>query len=426
MKKHSHLVPSVALLTQLLLPLFFLFSCTQEETTLGLDFQDPNTLYHGTRATAPLSAWTFADDSLSTVGYAAGVFGNATYPGLANVEAVLYSQISIANTTGIALGDEVVIDSVVMTLVLDSLYPALPDSTVRPLHIIVRQLAEPIQSDSNYRASNSIADGDATLFDGTVNYSYGTDSLRLRLSPAAHDILKQTCSRDDFLQRTKGLSLRLAPDAQTLLTVNLSATATRITMHYHTAASENLKYNFIINNGAIQFMHYAHDYSSSPLSPLNANATDSLDGTSRLYLLPLGGTKARLNVQPFLDTFRVNHPTATIHYAELLLPTAPEADTSRAVRITALKRLASGSSTYVTDANVLSNPYTYSGFDGYYHSDKGYYRLRITQHLQELLREGKDYGTELIIDARRATAFPAIINGTADSNPIRIEFIYTE
>ena len=44
--------------------------------------------------------------------------------------------------------------------------------------------------------------------------------------------------------------------------------------------------------------------------------------------------------------------------------------------------------------------------------------------------EGKDYGTELIVDARRSSAFPAVINGTdstaTQGNPIRIEFIFTE
>ena len=401
-------------------------SCTQDETDMGLDLQDPLTLYHGKRGTIHMTAATFCDDSLSTVGYSAGVFGNAMYQDLGAVEAVLYSQISIANSTGIALSDDVTIDSVKMTLVIDTLYPIQPDSTVRRVHIRMMQLAEPLNGDSNYRATASIPDGNTCFFDGEADYLYGSDSMVLTLDTAIYSVLKQTCSRDDFHDRTKGFSLRLAPDAQTLITVNLAATNTRITLYYHTSTAEDLKYNFVINSGAVQFMHYDHDFTGTVLQPLANNSGDSIDGSRRLYLLPLGGTKVRMNWQPFIDTFRVNHPTATIHYAELVLPVAPEGDTSRAARLMALKINDDGTLAYVTDANVLTNPYTYSGFDGRYHADKGYYRLRVTQHLQELLRTGKDHGTELIIDARRSTAFPAMLNGTEDGNPIHIDFIYTE
>lgn len=403
-------------------------SCTIDKTDLGIDLQDPYTLYKGTRGTVYLEASTILDDSLSTVGYAAGVFGNARYNNLGSVDAVLYSQISIANSTGIALSDEVVIDSAVMTLVIDTLYPVHPDSDTLSLHVVMRQLAESIRSDSNYMASASIPESDVLFFDGNVAYPYGSDSVRIVLDESIFPVLKQNCSREDFIERTKGFSLRLADDANCLVTVNLAATATRITLYYHTATAQSLKYNFIINNGAIQFMHYSHDYTGTPLQALTSSDA-SVEGSQSLYLLPLAGTKVRMNMQPFLDTFRVNHPTATIHYAELLLPASPDADTLRVDRITALKRSSSGSSVYVTDANVISNPYTYSGFDGYYHRDKGHYRLRVTQHLQELLRDGKDHGTDLIVDARRSTAFVSTLNGcnpALTDNPIRIEFIYTE
>ena len=416
---HSHIKTFIIIALALLTA-----SCTKDPSDLGIGLQDPNTLYHGKACTIYLDACTMVDDSLSTVGYSAGIFGNAQYEGLGSVEAVLYSQISIANSTGIALSDDVTIDSVIMTLVLDTVYPPSSDNTT--MHVIMRQLAEAPQSDTNYRASDALSEGSTVFFDGDVVYARGTDSIRMVLDESIYPVLKQTCSREDFIDRTKGFSLRLADNSNCLVTINLAATATRITLYYHTSTAEGLKYNFVTNNSAVQFMHYNHDYTGTPLAPLASGGDATIAGTSRLYLLPMAGTKVRLNMQPFLDTFRVNHPTATIHHAELLLPVTDPTTDKRAERITALKRFSSGSFTYVTDANVLENPYTYSGFDGYYHKDKGQYRLRVTQHLQELLRDGKDYGTELIVDARRSTAFTSVINGTQDSNPIRIEFIYTE
>ena len=80
----------------------------------------------------------------------------------------------------------------------------------------------------------------------------------------------------------------------------------------------------------------------------------------------------------------------------------------------------------MTDADVLSNPYTYAGFDGYYHLDKHCYRLRVTRHLQELMRSGRDYGTELIIDARRSSGFRTVLRGSNVDNPVRIDFVYTD
>ena len=91
-----------------------------------------------------------------------------------------------------------------------------------------------------------------------------------------------------------------------------------------------------------------------------------------------------------------------------------------------MKRGVDGNLVYVTDANVVSNPYTYAGFDGYYNREKHHYRLRVSRHLQELLRTGIDNGTELIIDGRRSSAFRTVLNGTATANPVRIDFVYTE
>jgi len=46
--------------------------------------------------------------------------------------------------------------------------------------------------------------------------------------------------------------------------------------------------------------------------------------------------------------------------------------------------------------------------------------------LQELLRTGRDYGTELYLDARRSSAFRTVLNGTETENPVRVVFIYSE
>jgi len=400
-------------------------ACTEDETDLGMSLQDPFTLYQGTRDTIPLTAYTILDDSLSTVGYAAGVFGDYSDDNFGKMQAILYSQIA-APVNGVRITDSVIIDSVVMTLAIDTVYPIMPDSTPRTLHVIINQLAQTLKTDSSFVSTKQLEESDLCFFDDDVTYY--ADSLRLRMNENIYSVLRQDCSYDDFFSFSKGIAIKLADNSQTVLTMDLAAASTRLTMFYHTIdVDSTLQFVFTINSGAEHSMYYAHDYTGTPLAPFATNRKDSISGTQKLYLEPLGGTRVRINFQAFLDQFREDHPQAVVHYAELVLPVNTSvSDTSTPVRILALKNSADSSSVYVTDANVLTNNYTYAGFDGYYNREKHQYRLRVTRHLQELLRSGKDYGTELIIDARRSSAFRTVINGTAVENPIRIDFVYSE
>ena len=409
------------LLTLLLLPC----ACTEEETTIGMDLQDPYTLYQGTRDSIPLTVYTVLDDSLSTVGYAAGVFGDYSDNNFGSMKAIVYSQI-VAPSEGVRITDDVIIDSVVMTLVVDTMYPVMPDSTPRSLHVIVNQLADVLKPDSSFISTKQLAESDLCFFDGEVTYL--ADSIRLRMNENIYSVLRQSCTYDEFFNYSKGIAIKLADNSQTAVTVDYSASNTRLTLYYHTINIDStLQFVFTINSGAEHAMYYEHDYSGTPLAPFAVNRKDSIVGTDKIYLEPLGGTRARINMQPFITSFRTAHPYAVVHYAELILPVNTSvSDTSTPVRILALKNHADGTSAYVTDANVMTNSYTYSGFDGYYNREKKQYRLRVTHHLQELLRTGKDYGTELIIDSRRSSAFRTVINGTETTNPIQINFVYSE
>lgn len=418
----KRLLLPVGLLLMLLVPC----ACTEEESDLGVNLQDPFTLYNGVRDTAYVTACTLYDDSLSTAGYAAGVFGNYHDATFGDVEAILYSQISIPQD-GVRITESVQIDSVVMTLVVDTVFPARTDSTPVPLHIVINQLAEPLLSDSAYLSTNRLEESSTCFFNDVVNFV--ADSLRLRMRPEIYPVLqRESPSPADFVQQTKGFAVHLDPSCQKLVTVSLTATSTRLTVYYHNPDVDTSarQFDFIINGEAAHSMYVSHDYSGTPLEVFERNKKDTIVGSERLYLEPLGGTRVRLSLQPFLNEFYEQHKKAVIHYAELLLPVYDTSDTQTPVRILAMKKDAEGKLVYVTDADVLTNNYTYAGFDGYYHRDKHYYRLRVTRHLQELMRTGRDYGMELIIDARRSSGFRTVLNGTDVENPVRIDFVYTE
>ena len=169
------LVFPLCMLVLLWLPM----ACTEDPTDIGVDLQDPFTLFDGTRDTVFVTAGTIYDDSLWTAGYEYGIFGDYQDPLFGSTQAVVYSQIAVAGANGISLTDEVTIDSVVMTLVVDTLYPAVPDSTPVPLHITIRQLAEPLL-DTSYHvnlSTQSLPESDVCFFDDDVTFY--ADSLNL-------------------------------------------------------------------------------------------------------------------------------------------------------------------------------------------------------------------------------------------------------
>ena len=417
--------PRKKLLPLVLLALVAFGACTEDESNLGINLQDPFTIYDGVRDTAYVTACTLFDDSLSATGVPVGVFGDFVDANFGSVTAVLYSQISTPEY-GVRITDSVQIDSVVMTLVVDTVYPVPADSTPVPLHIVIHQLAEAVRTDSAYLITDSLEESSVCFFDGVVTYV--ADSIRIPMNENMIPILQQVSSQEDFLNSVKGISFRLAPNSRQMVSVDLATSNTRLTVYYRNPSIDTISRQFVftINEEVAHGVYVKHDYSGTPLANLGHGGNDTLEGSAKLYLEPLGGTRVRLNLQPFLNRFAAEHPTAIIHYAELLLPVYDTADTQTPVRIMAVRRSADGRLTYITDANVLSNPYTYSGFDGGYHRDRHLFRLRVTRHLQELIRSGKDYGTELLIDARRTSAFRTVINGTATDNPIRIDFVYSD
>ena len=148
-----------------------------------------------------------------------------------------------------------------------------------------------------------------------------------------------------------------------------------------------------------------------------------LPGTMRLYLEPMGGHRVRMSFDRAIREFHAAHPWAVIHHAELVMSLSPESPAMHPDQILALGKQSDGSDVYIDD---LIDLYTLSGYDGTYHDDGNYYRMRVTQHLQGLMRKGEDPGMLLLLNSRRNSAQRAIMHGTLSSNCPRIIFVYTE
>ena len=406
----------------LLLLAFAVSGCTDEESGLGMNLVDGSTLYNGQQVTLTAnSALSVREDSLTTTNFSFGVIGNYQDATFGSVSATLYTQIALdEHTSSINMADNI-IDSVVLTLVKDHTYP--DSMATYNFHFEVMHLAEPLLTDTVYYSKDTLAvDPTAVYFNQTVSVGPADSVLRLKLDNSIGSILNQTGAAEEFITATKGLRIRItnAGDAG-MLGINFAATNTCLTV-YHRYSSEDTvdaTYPFLLGNGTSHFIHFEHNYTGSV-----TGGVDSLDGATALYLEPLGGYNLLVSFDSAIRAFAAAHPNAVLHHAELLLPVASPTTPALPDRLLAVAKRDSANDVYIDD--LMMDITNMARFDGTYDASRNCYRLRVTQHIQGLLRNGADPGTQLVLNSRRSSAARVILNGLTATDHPRIEIIYTE
>lgn len=411
-----------------------LTACNEDETSLGLELQDPATLFNGVADTAYGSAVTVYDDSLLTSGQGYTLIGCYSDAMFGHSEAVFFTQVGTSNNNGVEFDANCSIDSVMLTLALSEMYPAAGAKSYRDLHFEVYQLAEAPLKDTAYYGSSTLPIENRCFFDGVVRL-VESDSMvaNIRLNENFYSFIQNKSYESEaaFVETLKGLRIRLLNDGEPqMVTVNLAAAATGLTVYYKYRNNDtsilDRTYGFEVSNSVPHFTHYDNYYAGA-LSVFNSNTGDSVAGSRYLYLCPMGGTNVRLNFDSFVRQFHQQHPQAVIHHAELLLPVADIAPSTYPDMLAAFKCYQDGAVASVPD---MVDAVTYGGYDGTYDAERGLYRIRVTQHLQKLLLSGMDLGTLVVLNGRRASALHTVLNGsdaTATSgNPIRIVFVYSE
>jgi hypothetical protein len=408
-------------------------ACDEKESDLGVNLQDPATLYNGICDTAYGTAYTVYDDSLLTSGQASVLIGCYSDNLFGTSEAVFFSKITTANDGGVEFDQNSIIDSAVLTMTVSSIFPEINSKSYRDLHFEVYQLSEPVLRDSAYYAFDELPVTSVCFFDDVVRLAQ-SDSMvvSMRMSDAFVNMLSNHRyeSSTAFEEVMKGVRIRLVNDGTpVMVTVNLAAVATKLTTYYKYVNSGDTiarTYDFVISQAAPHFNQFKNNY-AGVLSAFNSNVSDSLDGSRYLYLSPMGGTNIKVNFNSFVQQFRQQHPYAVIHYAELLLPVADIAPDSKPDLIAAFKCYNDGAVSSIPD---MFDAFTASGYDGHYSDESNCYRLRITQHFQKTMKSGMDLGTLLVLNGRRSSAMHTVINGCdaalTAGNPIRIQFVYSE
>ncbi len=416
---------------------FFLFTaCNPEDTDFGRDLTDPSAWYNGTLCdTLSIEAYTCREDSMTTSNYLNGVIGMLQNSVFGKTEATMFTQAALSTTGGISFERDVV-DSVVLSLAITDYFSTdLKDSNyVYSARMKVVPLADPMYVDSTYYACSDVQCLRMVYFDSFMRISKKDTVVRMKLNPSIMSIFqnKSYANNEDFQTALRGFKISLEPEGadadNMMMYFNYAAAATGLTVHFH---SDNdtvpLKYSFVFSGtSAAHFNGYRHTYTSAPLSAFEANVNDSVAGTQKLYLQPLGGTFVKMRF-PTLKQWSEQHPNAVIHHAQLILPVDASSDAigENAQRVLCYKYVENGKVSLIPD---MMDALLSGGFDGGYNSDKRQYRMRISRQIQQVVSGAPDYGLALYIDARRTSAKQTILCGTdkALPNHVKLEIIYSE
>ena len=399
-------------------------ACTDEESDLGIDLIDSTTLYEGFFDTLYVdNAWTELEDSLVTSNLSFGIIGNYHDATFGRVSSTLYTQLALPSNANDIAFDSMVIDSVVISLAKMQLFP--DTSATYRLRFEVKQLAEPLLSDTTYYAFDELpVDENTNFFDGTVAVTYYDTVVTLKLDTSINRVIRRSATAEDFLAETKGLRICILNSSdEGMVTIDFSSLNTCLRAHYHYVYADSIYssvYTFLLGTETAHFTHFSHDYSGTLFASGNP-----FPGTYRLYLEPLAGHRVKLSFNNAVRDFHAAHPWAVIHHAELLLPVAPEAlGADQPDQLLAFGKSATSEDWYYIDD--LINVHDLAGFDGTFHEDLGLYRIRVSQHLQGLLRLGFDPGIMLQINACRHAAQRTILNGVSPSDKPRIAIVYSE
>mgnify|MGYP003454930111 FL=1 len=157
----------------LLLPLFALFSCVDENETLGIDLIDENDkLSVGLFTDVKMSSCFFKEDSLLTANYRYNVFGEYKDDKFGSVSSEIFTQLCLSSTaedfTTFA------IDSIYLTLAYSGGYSSDTALLSTRMKVSVYELDEALDSTKKY-SFNDAAVKSLPIFSSEVDIDVNSD-----------------------------------------------------------------------------------------------------------------------------------------------------------------------------------------------------------------------------------------------------------
>lgn len=422
-----------------LLPLVFLLSCEKDPDLVGMDVTPAqDQLNVSMQDTFSVEAYSIIEDSLTSGYTSLNLVGGAFDPVFGRMTSGFVTQVLLSSVNP-SFGNSPVMDSLVFILAYNSAYG--DTNTLQTIHVY--ELDEDLSLDSTYYSNRQVKHKGVD-YAHAVFYPRPTDSLlidtervapqlRLNLGKIRPDLANKIlytpadnlATNAAFVKYLKGLYITADPVSYggSILYFNLMSGNTRFRMYYHNAEEDSLYYDMVVSEKAVrfnQFNHFHYDFANQALRRQLVYKDTSL-GKQVLYIQSMSGAKVKMKF-PYLKKWAGQHKIA-INDAQLILPVYEDAPKQTPVtKLLPVLIDEDGSYSSLPDA---SGGDTY--FGGTYNSGTNEYKFRITQYVQNILKENYvDRGMYILASGAAVRANRVLLAGTKHpTKPIKLRVTYS-
>ena len=386
----------------LIVSVLFLAGCKEDKGNIGLGVQpDDEFLNTDYFDKTTIIAYSAIHDSLITSNVSINMLGCLGDPIFGKTQAGIYTQFRLS-ATAVDFGDNVTVDSLVLTLVYAGYY----GDTLNSFKLNVYELSESMSKSEKYYTTSSLSHNNIPLTENPSLFisprpTVKTDtsassyclSVRLDKNFAVNKFISQSggnvyASDANFLEHFKGLFLE-ATDLTgngCMVSLNMTHALSKLTIYYsNSSQAQNLSHSFNLNDSTAHFGVFNHfNYANA-----NANLRDQLSGNHAntkevLYGQAGAGIKVVLNFPHLKETFKGKK--VIIHRAVLTASFKDDALANyappSALSITSHSAIGLGG--FMPDY-FLSLQYQNDYFGGKYNQAKKEYAFHITQYIQGLV-----------------------------------------
>lgn len=435
LKFNSRIILLVAILS---LGALSIFSCSKKPETVGLNLVEDGKLFVGLDTSLTVFAYSNIEDSVETDGTSLSVLGSQYTRDFGITNASFAAQLRLTSILDTLIGNPVT-DSVIMKFVYAGAYGNIETEQTLKVYELAESMSvnDTMYSDSELEYFTDPL-GELSFVPDTsrflIDTVYYPAELRIPLDNSFADILFNNPdsleSISSFLNLFKGFYIKpnnvYMPGSGAILSFNILADRSRLTVHYHDGDSiENDSLSIIlgINSFSARYGKFEHNYDLSYDPVFKAQIDgDTTKGAEKLYLQGLAGIKSIIKF-PDLAVWSENNVIA-VNQATLTIPVGtslnPELDPPGQL---VLVRIDEDGRYVITYDQQEGDNY----FGGYYNSELNAYQFRITRYVQSLLSGDIDYGLATFISGKTINANGAVLTGTNPNLPrrMKLDLVYT-
>jgi hypothetical protein len=426
--------------------LFAFQSCNKEPGTIGTNLKN-DLLNAAFTDTTTLFAYSILEDTLNTTNLNSNFLGYLLDEVFGTTIAGIYTQF-VPNATSFALGDNPIVDSIVLTLRYTG---GFYGDTLNPFKIEVYRLTEDISSDKIYYQNNSFKYDDTktlTLMDEFILYpkpntKIKVDSLvdahlRIRLSDQLGEEFVDEIKTNNgqmtdaaFKKFFKGLFINPIPLANegSLVSFNLSSIVSGIQLYYkNNDVPRRLSFPIVSRTSPTRRVStYNHDYNRGNDDDFKQQVleNDTLLGKKILYVQSMGGVKTKIS---FPNIKALRGKRIVINKAELIITNFEE----NISKYPPPERLSLQAINQKGELVFLPDHTNLGYWGGGYDKTKQEYRFRITRYIQDIiLKDNLEPYIYLVAEGAARYANRLLLHGTYPSElyadkRLRLEIYYTE